>query len=109
MAVVDFLYHENSPTWVGDEPATLGTEGPRQTNYATQTGSCEDMNVRKGSRKKCGLRVSQRTQTTAEEFHWTGREMPPAACQEKAARIYAFIRSFLCSFAVNGISLSGLV
>ncbi|GFV63482.1 hypothetical protein TNCV_4553281 [Trichonephila clavipes] len=34
--VVDFLHHENPPTWVGVEPATLGAEGKRQTNYATQ-------------------------------------------------------------------------
>ncbi|GFS55925.1 hypothetical protein TNCV_2924851 [Trichonephila clavipes] len=31
MASVDFLYNENPPTWVG----TLGTEGQRQTNYAS--------------------------------------------------------------------------
>ncbi|GFT31700.1 hypothetical protein TNCV_231201 [Trichonephila clavipes] len=33
---VDFLHHENPPTWVGVKPATLGTEGQRQTNHATQ-------------------------------------------------------------------------
>ncbi|GFX59586.1 hypothetical protein TNCV_3054051 [Trichonephila clavipes] len=37
MATVDFLHHENPPTWAGIEPATLGTGGQRQTNHATQT------------------------------------------------------------------------
>ncbi|GFW71529.1 hypothetical protein TNCV_2309641 [Trichonephila clavipes] len=37
MADVDFLHHENPPTWAGVEPATLGAEGQRQTNLATQT------------------------------------------------------------------------
>ncbi|GFX88418.1 hypothetical protein TNCV_2278861 [Trichonephila clavipes] len=36
MAAVDFLHHEGPPTWAGVEPATLGAEGQRQTNYATQ-------------------------------------------------------------------------
>ncbi|GFY35195.1 hypothetical protein TNCV_5045691 [Trichonephila clavipes] len=36
MAAVDFLHHENLPTWAGVAPATLGAEGQRQTNHATQ-------------------------------------------------------------------------
>ncbi|GFW75714.1 hypothetical protein TNCV_4428971 [Trichonephila clavipes] len=36
MAAVDVLHHENPPTCAGDEPATLGAEGQRQTNHATQ-------------------------------------------------------------------------
>ncbi|GFW94438.1 hypothetical protein TNCV_2701591 [Trichonephila clavipes] len=36
MAAVDFLHHENPPTWSGVEPATLGADGQRQTNHATQ-------------------------------------------------------------------------
>ncbi|GFT39877.1 hypothetical protein TNCV_3286541 [Trichonephila clavipes] len=36
MDTVDFLYHENSPTWAGVEPTTIGVEGQRQTNHATQ-------------------------------------------------------------------------
>ncbi|GFX29413.1 hypothetical protein TNCV_3997891 [Trichonephila clavipes] len=36
MAAVDFLHQENPPAWAGLEPITLGTEGQRQTNYATQ-------------------------------------------------------------------------
>ncbi|GFU54557.1 hypothetical protein TNCV_3025091 [Trichonephila clavipes] len=36
MAAVDFLHHDNPSTWAGVEPATLGTEGQRQTNDATQ-------------------------------------------------------------------------
>ncbi|GFW79356.1 hypothetical protein TNCV_2477631 [Trichonephila clavipes] len=36
MAAVDFLHHENPPTWAGVQPATLGGEGQRQTNHATQ-------------------------------------------------------------------------
>ncbi|GFS78167.1 hypothetical protein TNCV_1107761 [Trichonephila clavipes] len=36
MAAVDFLHHENPPTWAEVEPATLGTERQRQTDYATQ-------------------------------------------------------------------------
>ncbi|GFW01441.1 transposase [Trichonephila clavipes] len=35
MADVDFLRHGNSPTWAGVEPATISTEGQRQTNQAT--------------------------------------------------------------------------
>ncbi|GFT51470.1 transposable element Tc3 transposase [Trichonephila clavipes] len=30
------LNHENSPTWDGVEPAKLGAEGQRETNYAIQ-------------------------------------------------------------------------
>ncbi|GFX76905.1 hypothetical protein TNCV_3279401 [Trichonephila clavipes] len=33
---VNFLHQENQPTCTGVEPAALGTEGQRQTNYATQ-------------------------------------------------------------------------
>ncbi|GFY06862.1 retrovirus-related Pol polyprotein from transposon 17.6 [Trichonephila clavipes] len=36
MAAIDFLHHENTPTWAGIEPATLGAEGQRQTYHATQ-------------------------------------------------------------------------
>ncbi|GFW74074.1 hypothetical protein TNCV_4176211 [Trichonephila clavipes] len=36
MAAVDFLHHENPRTWAGIKPASLGTEGQRQTNYTTQ-------------------------------------------------------------------------
>ncbi|GFX42600.1 hypothetical protein TNCV_261351 [Trichonephila clavipes] len=36
MAAVDFKHHENPPTWAVVEPATLGREGQRQTNHATQ-------------------------------------------------------------------------
>ncbi|GFU59701.1 hypothetical protein TNCV_3186661 [Trichonephila clavipes] len=36
MGAVNFLHHENPPNWAGIEPATLCTEGQRQTNYATQ-------------------------------------------------------------------------
>ncbi|GFX06113.1 DUF1758 domain-containing protein [Trichonephila clavipes] len=36
MAAVDFLHQENLPIWAGVEPATLGAEGLRQTNHATQ-------------------------------------------------------------------------
>ncbi|GFW56264.1 netrin unc-6 [Trichonephila clavipes] len=38
MAAVDFLHHENPPTWARVEPVTLGTGGQRQTNHATQAG-----------------------------------------------------------------------
>ncbi|GFT31980.1 hypothetical protein TNCV_3468361 [Trichonephila clavipes] len=41
MTAVDFLHHENSPTWAGVEPATLGADGQRQTNYATQSALAE--------------------------------------------------------------------
>ncbi|GFU77591.1 hypothetical protein TNCV_3499631 [Trichonephila clavipes] len=34
IAAVDFLHHENPPTWDGVEPATLGAKGQRQTNHA---------------------------------------------------------------------------
>ncbi|GFV40433.1 uncharacterized protein TNCV_4493901 [Trichonephila clavipes] len=36
MTAVDFLPHENPPTWAGVEPTTLGAESQRQTNHATQ-------------------------------------------------------------------------
>ncbi|GFY00267.1 hypothetical protein TNCV_4710691 [Trichonephila clavipes] len=38
MAAVEFLHQENPPTGTGVEPATLGIEGQRQTNYAAQLG-----------------------------------------------------------------------
>ncbi|GFW29010.1 hypothetical protein TNCV_2355681 [Trichonephila clavipes] len=41
MAAVDFLHHENPPTWAGVELATLGADGQRQTNYATQSALAE--------------------------------------------------------------------
>ncbi|GFT41188.1 hypothetical protein TNCV_3403481 [Trichonephila clavipes] len=37
----DFLHHENPPTRAGVQPATLGTDGQRQTNYATQSALAE--------------------------------------------------------------------
>ncbi|GFW39362.1 hypothetical protein TNCV_1833451 [Trichonephila clavipes] len=36
MTTVDFLHHGSPPTCIGVEPATLGAEGQRQTNQATQ-------------------------------------------------------------------------
>ncbi|GFW63736.1 hypothetical protein TNCV_4940281 [Trichonephila clavipes] len=61
MAAVDFLHHENPSTWAGVEPATLGTEGQRQTNHATQpTGIitrnqiCKATHGRKRLRKAIG-------------------------------------------------------
>ncbi|GFU89241.1 hypothetical protein TNCV_2896891 [Trichonephila clavipes] len=45
MASVDFLHHENPSTWAGVEPATLGTEGLRQTNHATQPSTIENLNT----------------------------------------------------------------
>ncbi|GFV71632.1 hypothetical protein TNCV_3534231 [Trichonephila clavipes] len=36
MADVDFLHHENPPTWAEVKPATLGAEGQRQINHLTQ-------------------------------------------------------------------------
>ncbi|GFX46460.1 hypothetical protein TNCV_4548991 [Trichonephila clavipes] len=41
MTAVDFLNHENPPTWDGVEPSTLGAVGQRQTNYATQSALAE--------------------------------------------------------------------
>ncbi|GFU21127.1 uncharacterized protein TNCV_5115301 [Trichonephila clavipes] len=41
MTAVHFLHHENSPTWAGDEPATLGADGQQQTNFATQSALAE--------------------------------------------------------------------
>ncbi|GFX36266.1 transposon Tf2-9 polyprotein [Trichonephila clavipes] len=41
MTTVDFLHHENPPIWAGVEPATLGADGQRQTNYATQSALAE--------------------------------------------------------------------
>ncbi|GFU21140.1 hypothetical protein TNCV_5115421 [Trichonephila clavipes] len=45
MTAVHFLHHENSPTWAGDEPATLGADGQQQTNYATHVMSLMSLNV----------------------------------------------------------------
>ncbi|GFY01265.1 hypothetical protein TNCV_5077321 [Trichonephila clavipes] len=36
MESVNFLHYKNPPTWPGVEPATLGAEGRRQNNYASQ-------------------------------------------------------------------------
>ncbi|GFW76464.1 HTH_Tnp_Tc3_2 domain-containing protein [Trichonephila clavipes] len=44
MAAVDFLHHENPPTWAGVERATLGVEDQRQTNHATQPAG-QNINV----------------------------------------------------------------
>ncbi|GFU20851.1 hypothetical protein TNCV_5059721 [Trichonephila clavipes] len=41
MAAVDFLHRENPSTWAGVEPATLGADGQRQTNYVTQSAIVE--------------------------------------------------------------------
>ncbi|GFW22553.1 hypothetical protein TNCV_3364651 [Trichonephila clavipes] len=41
MAAVDFLHHDNPPTWAGVEPATLGVADQRQSNYATQSTLAE--------------------------------------------------------------------
>ncbi|GFT99011.1 hypothetical protein TNCV_3793911 [Trichonephila clavipes] len=37
MTAVDFLHHENPPTWARVEPANLGAEGQRQTSYVTES------------------------------------------------------------------------
>ncbi|GFV21996.1 hypothetical protein TNCV_4526821 [Trichonephila clavipes] len=36
MDAVNFLHHENPPTWAGIEPAILDVQGQRLTNYAPQ-------------------------------------------------------------------------
>ncbi|GFW74626.1 hypothetical protein TNCV_962011 [Trichonephila clavipes] len=36
MAAVDFLHHENPPTWAGVESTTLDAEGQRQTDHSIQ-------------------------------------------------------------------------
>ncbi|GFX29390.1 hypothetical protein TNCV_3997661 [Trichonephila clavipes] len=41
MTTVDFLHHENPSTWAGVEPTTLGADGQRQANYATQSALAE--------------------------------------------------------------------
>ncbi|GFV34487.1 hypothetical protein TNCV_467011 [Trichonephila clavipes] len=33
MAAIDFLHHENPPTWAGVEPATLSAEGCQGLKY----------------------------------------------------------------------------
>ncbi|GFV51457.1 hypothetical protein TNCV_843961 [Trichonephila clavipes] len=45
MDAVNFLHHENSPTWAGVEPATFGAEGRQQTNYATQMAFIQYCNL----------------------------------------------------------------
>ncbi|GFV68279.1 hypothetical protein TNCV_1875611 [Trichonephila clavipes] len=49
MAAVDFLHHENPPTWSGVEPATLGAEGKRKINHATQPAGKKRLNFNKES------------------------------------------------------------
>ncbi|GFX94901.1 hypothetical protein TNCV_2379741 [Trichonephila clavipes] len=52
MTAVDFLHHENPPNMAGVEPATLGADGQRQTNYATQSAK---LNYRESKAKSmCG-------------------------------------------------------
>ncbi|GFV86043.1 hypothetical protein TNCV_670401 [Trichonephila clavipes] len=41
MTPIDFLHHENPPTWTGVEPGTLSAEGQRQTNHAIQLAKIE--------------------------------------------------------------------
>ncbi|GFU04657.1 hypothetical protein TNCV_4377251 [Trichonephila clavipes] len=41
MTVVDFLHYENPLTWAGIEPAALGADGQRRTNYATHSALAE--------------------------------------------------------------------
>ncbi|GFW30683.1 HTH_Tnp_Tc3_2 domain-containing protein [Trichonephila clavipes] len=41
LAAVDFLHHENPPTWAKVESATLGADVQRQTNYTTQSALAE--------------------------------------------------------------------
>ncbi|GFV81343.1 hypothetical protein TNCV_4773691 [Trichonephila clavipes] len=48
MTAVDFLHHENPPTWAGVEPATLGADGQRQTNYVTQSALDELLTITAG-------------------------------------------------------------
>ncbi|GFW24277.1 hypothetical protein TNCV_605271 [Trichonephila clavipes] len=50
MTAVDFLYHENPPTWAGVEPTTLGADDQRQTNYATQSALAELVFTPQGAR-----------------------------------------------------------
>ncbi|GFV68516.1 hypothetical protein TNCV_3129721 [Trichonephila clavipes] len=41
MTAIDFLHHQNPPTWTGVEPATLGADDQRQTNYTTLSALAE--------------------------------------------------------------------
>ncbi|GFY20403.1 uncharacterized protein TNCV_210351 [Trichonephila clavipes] len=41
MAAVDFQHQENPPTWAGINPTILGTDGQRQTSFATQSALAE--------------------------------------------------------------------
>ncbi|GFV40700.1 hypothetical protein TNCV_5054801 [Trichonephila clavipes] len=41
MTTVNFLHHEIPPTWARVEPACLGADGQRQSNYATQPALAE--------------------------------------------------------------------
>ncbi|GFT89068.1 hypothetical protein TNCV_3084841 [Trichonephila clavipes] len=45
MGAVNFLHHENLPTWTGVKHATLGVQGQRQTNYATHPATCKYSNT----------------------------------------------------------------
>ncbi|GFT59085.1 hypothetical protein TNCV_186621 [Trichonephila clavipes] len=45
MVTVDFLHHENPPTWAEVEPATLGAEGQRQTTHVTQHNDNNDKRI----------------------------------------------------------------
>ncbi|GFX90966.1 hypothetical protein TNCV_3167971 [Trichonephila clavipes] len=53
MTAVDFLHHENPPTWAGVEPATLGADDQRQANYATLSAPAELAFVAWGTLNSC--------------------------------------------------------
>ncbi|GFX94476.1 hypothetical protein TNCV_4295171 [Trichonephila clavipes] len=48
MATVDFLHHENPPTWAGVETATLGAEGQKEDlrMLATELGLAPSDNLK---------------------------------------------------------------
>ncbi|GFY30187.1 hypothetical protein TNCV_3090951 [Trichonephila clavipes] len=43
--IVDFLHHENPPTWAGVKPEILGIQGQRQTNYAKPNNGRSSLGV----------------------------------------------------------------
>ncbi|GFV60964.1 hypothetical protein TNCV_996971 [Trichonephila clavipes] len=65
MATVDFLYHENLPTWAVVEPANQSAEGQRQTNYTTQPAYIiQDGFYRLGTSEGISKQVYARSQFT---------------------------------------------
>ncbi|GFT57156.1 hypothetical protein TNCV_1691761 [Trichonephila clavipes] len=88
MAAVDFLHQENPSAWV--EPATLGIEGQRQTNYATQPAKPEETGGRQREKsldtRHRRLDDRYRVLPWPEERWWSVCTTPCTVCTFNALR-----------------------